>query len=145
MFKPLSKDKINNFKNIGTLDIIRNVLKPSNALHTPHLIVFRNNKAGSIRLFECFVATTSRIYIMEDLDIFMSAIGLIGMDEASLYYFLDQTLMQAKFWAEVNKKEVLIVETKLPHITELFLKNGYDFGRVDKMGNDKGYRGRVNI
>ena len=107
-------------------------------LGIPHEISFVNNKGERFKLFSCYISITHLYFIIEDLDYHED---ISSSEEAIIYYFLNIVIENAPSWAKTYKRENVVVESSLPHITEHFLEHKFSIRSKDLMGADKGYRG----
>lgn len=104
-----------------------------------HNIYMRSTKGLGIPtpIFSCTITHTRNMFIMTNL----KTEGSGKMDEASLHFYLGWVIEEAQVWAKNAQKPRLLIESRLPHITEWFVEHGYDVRLVDIMSSDKGYRG----
>lgn len=147
MFKPVGLTQEIKLREYGTLELrtlpVPFLFSQTNYQRSKNVIIYK----GSIHdtyptsLFKCELTTLKKMFIIEKLLPHTSSI----MDESSVHFFLGWILEEAVRWAEDAGKDMVVVDTKLPHITEWFVEHNWNFSTSDSMGQDKGYRGTKTV
>ena len=104
-----------------------------------HAVVFKGSVHDTwpTSLFKCEIKKLDRIMVFSNVRMNEE----LKVDEGSVHFFLGLFIEQAERWARAAGKSMVVMETRLPHVTEWFVEYGWKIVSSDSFGADKGYRG----
>jgi len=103
------------------------------------MVIFEGPEENSFAsiVLKCETTSLERLMVFSNL----RESDLVIMDEATLYFHIGLFLENAERWAREANKDIVVVESKLPHIVEWFVEHKWQVVLSDSFGTEKGYRG----
>lgn len=98
---------------------------PSDAPGVYHRVTYKRKHPASIPtlIFDCLVIEYQESLYIKDLELSNQC---AHMPEGMQYFFLDWFIKKAANTAPLNGKKRLTVSSAVPHITEIFVDNGFE-------------------
>ena len=140
MFKPVPYKLGKELRQVGSLQL--------HPLHKPEegrlpavktAVVFKGSDHDTwpTKLFECEVTKLQKLMVLSNVRLAEE----LKIDEGSIHYFLGLLVEMAEVWAKWAGKTMVVLETRLPHITEWFVEYNWKIVTSDSFGGDQGFRG----
>ena len=143
MFKPVPYKLAKQLRNVGSLELrvipTPNMFKQTSIPSIKNAVVFRGSKHDTwpTKLFECDITKLERLMVFSDVRVNAD----VKIDEGSVHYFLGLLVEMAEVWAKWAGKNMVVIESRLPHVTEWFVEHGWRITPSDRFGNERGFRG----
>ena len=143
MFKPVPYKLGKELRNFGSLQLhpIGEAASQgtSNFPYIKNVVVFKgsNHDTWPTKLFECEVTKLQKIMIFSNVRVNDD----LKIDEGSIHYFLGLLVEMSEVWAKWAGKEMVVLETQLPHITEWFVEYNWKITTSASFDGSGGFRG----
>lgn len=149
MFIPISGNKEKAIRKVTYLRLkvsphIINKYTPD-AKNVKHSILMCSLKDYYVPLaiFSCNITLTREIFMLTKLDAIKQQVD--NIDEAASYLLLSWVIEDASKWTVDAGKKRILIQTRLPHATDLLVEHGYEVREVGKTVFDKNYRGLKTV
>jgi hypothetical protein len=144
MFRPVSLALEKKLREHGSLQLrmlpVPYLFSQPDYQKSSNVIIYRGSIHDSYptSIFKCNLTLLKKMFIIEDLDLHGGSV----LDEASVHFFLGWILEEVINWAKDAGKDMVVVDTDLPHITEWFVDHNWKFStREDSVTAGRRYHG----